>query len=419
MKNVALIWELGAGLYHVDQLKPIYRAVQTEEELTPKLLVKSPQLFSESNGFSDSDVYACPKYNHALRNFTTFHYADILFTVGYHSPHTLISLINAWLVLLRSLEIKFAVTDYSPTAILACRILGIPVLTIGGGYFTPPNIPSCPFLVPQNLLSNQTLVTQSRRREEHVLHNVNTVLTSFQKATVASIGEIYSQAQHMVMELKSVDNYGTHRAAKDIYVGALRSGDAKTARMDKDLKGCFDLQQYGFATMSQPTVFVYIKSHTKYFKAFMDAVRELDHINWLVFVSSPDKNQELPKYAHCYFSTKPLPVEEILPQVDAVMCHAGRGTIMQSLLQKKPLCLMPEQLEQMVNTTTLCNQGVATRISSTFCAQDLKQQISKLLESSKTIRQLKKLSQEITHSSSQDSTALVSDYIKKTLALSK
>lgn len=371
MATIALIWELGGGFGHVKHLLPLYNALQHSPMHCAKLIVKSPHKFGIFADIDPQDIILAPRFNPDKRNQSTLHFADILGNVGFAEYYDLQAKVNAWILHFTALKVALVVCDHSPSALLAARILNIPVVTLGGAFFVPPNIPECPWLLPEAILEEQAK-TIARKREQQILKNINKVLSSYKQANFSHIGELFSQASHFFVEIPQMDHYFQLRTDNHQYIGSLNSGTTITTEDTAELLS--QLEQ--FCNSTHKTFFVYLKSHTPYCKSFLQAVAKLNEYRWVIFLDDSKKRMALPEWQHCWFSRSPLPIQKLSPQLNGIFCHAGRGTILDALSHNIGLCLMPEQLEQQVMTQNLCKAKLAIHLPTQFSSNTLQEAIN-------------------------------------------
>jgi UDP:flavonoid glycosyltransferase YjiC (YdhE family) len=80
-----------------------------------------------------------------------------------------------------------------------------------------------------------------------------------------------------------------------------------------------------------------------------------------------------------FFSDEPLAVSKLLPQCDAVLCHASHQMTAQALLAGKPLVLAPTQLEQFIIMRRVVRQGSGLGLAPDTPNPDLAAALRELL----------------------------------------
>jgi hypothetical protein len=80
--------------------------------------------------------------------FVAVSYADILMHGGYATPDALRDLMTGWRDLLANARPDLLVADFSPTAMLAARLAGIPMAAVGDGFSLPPPVSPMPAIRP-------------------------------------------------------------------------------------------------------------------------------------------------------------------------------------------------------------------------------------------------------------------------------
>ncbi len=96
---------------------------------------------------------------------------------------------------------------------------------------------------------------------------------------------------------------------------------------------------------------------TRLFRALADAVGDM-HLQ--VILAAPDNLGPFPEN----FIVRPyLPLLELMPKVDAVLCHGGHNTVCEALSFAKPLIVAPIKDDQPVVAAQVVDAGVGLRLS--------------------------------------------------------
>lgn len=107
------------------------------------------------------------------------------------------------------------------------------------------------------------------------------------------------------------------------------------------------------------------------------AGEELD----VILVSDPDLFETVPDN---FMICKQVPQLDLIPHLDAVVCHAGYNTVSESLSYAVPLVVIPIAYDQSYVAGCVVDSGVGIRLNfNRFKAQQLKDAISSLLNEDK------------------------------------
>jgi UDP:flavonoid glycosyltransferase YjiC (YdhE family) len=206
MSRILFAWELGEGLGHVTNIRPV--AIELAK-LGHEVVVASRNVRTAAVVLDGTAIpyMQCPHQNWRLprRNRPIVSYAHLLHTTGFGDAAGLTALVGAWRSLFEQTRPDLVVFDHSPTALLACRGTGIRRVTLGSGFFSPPDVMPLPRVRNDIAMSNEELVADERR----VLETANTVLTSLSAPPLESLGRLYSEVElNMLTTYPELDHFG-------------------------------------------------------------------------------------------------------------------------------------------------------------------------------------------------------------------
>jgi len=121
-------------------------------------------------------------------------YSQLLGNIGFNEPVKLGSSVSGWTALLKALKPDAALLEFAPSAMVACRILEIPYVLQGNGFFCPP-----PFADDFGIMQPKMPAAVRRAEDTALLDSVNEVLTRFQGKNLGHISELYAAAQHTIL----------------------------------------------------------------------------------------------------------------------------------------------------------------------------------------------------------------------------
>ncbi|MEQ1440422.1 nucleotide disphospho-sugar-binding domain-containing protein [Fontimonas sp. SYSU GA230001] len=130
-------------------------------------------------------------------------YATLLHNCGYGDSDALAVRIRAWTELYRTLRIERVLARHSPTAILAARLLGLPVLHYGNGFTLPPDCAPWPSFRPDLNVASAALEHNERR----VLGVVNDALARLGIRPIPSVQAIFSGVATLLLGSPELDHY--------------------------------------------------------------------------------------------------------------------------------------------------------------------------------------------------------------------
>jgi hypothetical protein len=136
--KVLCAWELGGGLGHALPLLRIGSYLRNRDiEVVHAFadVAAVPMNFDRSLRVVQAPLCKRKLQADAIVAET---FADVLMQAGYADIDVLGSQLKAWKDLLELLDVKILITDFAPTAAIAGKCLGLPVLGVGTGFCNPP-----------------------------------------------------------------------------------------------------------------------------------------------------------------------------------------------------------------------------------------------------------------------------------------
>lgn len=140
MGTILFTWELGGGLGHVMQILPLTRELCRRGH---QVYVAVRDLSRARTAFGDdlvtllqAPIKVAPPSNAFRPPYTLAH---IFHNVGHADRDELAGLVAAWRGLIEAIQPDVILFDHSPTALLASRGLDVRRITIGAGFFCPPD----------------------------------------------------------------------------------------------------------------------------------------------------------------------------------------------------------------------------------------------------------------------------------------
>lgn len=330
MANILLAWELGAGLGHAGRLKPL--AVELARRghrpaLALRDLVHPRRLLAD---------LACPKLQAPAWLHRTVgapekpaSLAEILLGYAYLDPNALEGLVLGWRDMMSVAGIDAVVTDYAPTAIVAARMLDLPVAAVGPGFWLPPAGQPLPDIRDWERLPPGRLEAS----EAAVLRSVNEVLRRHGAAPFTRGSELFRGDRALLCAWPEFDHYqretlppGEHWYGPTYLPGAGVAPD--------------------FPPGEGPRAFAYLKSGYAEHPAVLEALaasgcRTLCYLPDVASGKRPPVDHPSIRYA-----SGPVDLAQAFDGAALCVCHAGGATMVQALLEGVPCLLLPMQNEQ-------------------------------------------------------------------------
>lgn len=334
MKSILIAWELGGGMGHVMRAAALARAfddsgVQAAVSLAD--LADTPH----ARWPSRCRILQAPRGLRLPRNRSApATFGELLYSCGYDDGNQLSALVTAWAHLIEIIGPDLVVVDHAPTAQLAARIQGVPVARIGSGFFAPPPVAPTPCYRTWEPVNGE----RAWRAEALVLANINAIFKVCAEAQCDSLAAAVLPDLELLLGLPETDCYQHLRLPGSVsYLGYERSG-----------------AQGQLPTWPEPAppavkrLAAYLKGDYQAIESIVGVLRE--HHATVAYVSACDESTARRWTSeHLSISRTPLDLAACARDCDAVICHAGAGTVPVFLEAGKPAFMLPYQAEQRIN----------------------------------------------------------------------
>ncbi|SHM72608.1 UDP:flavonoid glycosyltransferase YjiC, YdhE family [Duganella sacchari] len=333
MAHLHLCWELGAGLGHAGRLKMLAQALLEHGHrvsLSVRDLRHTHALLAEL----EVPILQAPVWLHDTVGLPPpASLAEILFRCGYLEAPALRGMVDGWRAMLALLEPDLVVADYAPTALLAARSMGLRTAAIGTGFSMPPVGRPLPALreAPAERLASS---------EARMLATANAVLAELGAQPYAHAADVFLGDANLLCTWPELDHY--QRDGAD-WLGPSCVAEGGLAPYWPDGEG--------------RKVFAYLKAshaaHAAVLRALVDeGCRVLAYVPEVAAGGVPPVISERVLYAEA-----PVSLPQALAQADLCACHAGEGTLAQSLLAGVPLLMLPSHTEQFLGARRVAMSG--------------------------------------------------------------
>lgn len=341
MARFLLAWELGDGLGHASRFRPLaqgLRAQSHEVDLMLREIVHARSVLGDLG----LRLLQAPFWMHQTVGGPnpTVSLTEILVGNGYLQPDHLDGLVHGWLATLDLIRPDVLVADYAPTATIAARIKGIPVATVGGGFYLPPDAsPLPPFRTWEPIEPGRIAYWEQR-----VTQTVNTVLARHGAPAVPCLSVIFRGDKPLLCCWPELDPYQRHAMP------------TASGHIDPGLGPTF-LNEGGGAPQwpegDGPRVFAYVRStHGDLLALDQSGCRTLCYLPEVAAGRPAPLVSPSIRYAG-----RPVDLARALPQADLLISHAGESTLAQALLAGVPMLLLPTQAEQFLNAQGVVQLG--------------------------------------------------------------
>ena len=358
MASVLFAWELGANLGHVGTLLTIAKELRARGHQV-HWLVAQPALVGallQANGFS---WLAAPTAVEERREGAPISYADILLRYGYSGADRLLGLVGAWRESMRLTGAKLVVADHAPSAMVAARTMGIPVMLRSPGFSVPPRRRPVPGLRPWAPVSAAQLLAA----EDQALASINRVLAEFGKEALVALADLFAVEEDALVTFPELDHYADRGPAR--YWGGMPYAEIGEPPSWPDLPG--------------RRLFAYLRGECPHWEAALAALQGLGLPTAIYFPGLPEEVRRRWQAPHLAFAAKPLDLRSTAAKAVVAVTYASPAATIAFLLAGKPLLLLPMHLEQYLLARRVVEMNAGLLIHPEQPAGDLRQPLERLL----------------------------------------
>lgn len=359
MASILYAWEFGANLGHVGAFMPLARALRDQGH-DVHWMVTQPALvgdFLASEGFT---WLAAPTMPEAARPGPPLTYADILLRFGYADPRALFGLVGGWREAMRLSGARLILADHAPTALLAARTMGIPVMLFSNGFTVPPRRSPLPNMRPWAQVSDQTVTELDRT----ALSAVNAVLGRHDSAPLRQLGDLFAVAEEALVTFPELDHYADRGPAS--YWGSLPSAGVG--------------HEVTWPTSGGVRIFAYLRRECPYHEAVLAALSALGHATVVYFPDMPATLRAYYSAPHLNYIDHPADIGQMTREADIAITYASLATTTAFLLAGKPLLMLPGHLEQFLVARRVGEMGAGQLVNPEQPVGDLRSMIADLID---------------------------------------
>lgn len=343
MDKLIIAWEIGAGLGHLSPIRQICeRAIarNTSVSVVTHAVDSARQLLPVAN----DKIISAPQKGTPPRRFTfSRNYAENLLRNGYWHAESLQRTLGWWLEFLQTEQPDYVLCDYSPTALLAAKQLGLRRGVLGYGYFVPPFEDPMPSIQPWLNLPNSYF----KESERNCLATINPALRQCGWQSLSAVRDIFSGADRFVTTYPDCDHYPI-RDEPEYYGPILNTHTSHYCDRNK---------------RNAPTVFVYLTGDCRHFTAIFECLTSLN-CTVLAFVRDIRAQQfHAVRTANVTILDRLVDLREVAAHCDFAITHGGNGTVTALLAEGLPILIFPVTLEHALFAYRLSQRGLAFQVS--------------------------------------------------------
>lgn len=203
MATICICWEFGTGYGHVLRYRELVAKLRGEGHRVV-YVARTPQRAAAVFGCDPPEILAAPlgETPAARQIRLPYTFAEILLNCGFDDGAELALRTRAWFELLRARAPDAIFSDFSPSALMAGRALGVPVIVCGSGFYSPPllrPVPPLRYWLPYDR-------ARQLAAEDRVVANMNGALVALGAAPITALADLYATPQ-VLMTVPEFDPY--------------------------------------------------------------------------------------------------------------------------------------------------------------------------------------------------------------------
>ena len=333
MARILFTWELGGGLGHLVRYKGLIASlVQDGHQIhyiarnAEKVGFVNPQPEIQVAELSPAFT---PRPQQIIEPRLAS-YSTLLFNCGFSDVDSLAARLQRWVVTIKAIRPDCIVADHSPTALLANRVLGIPLIIAGNGFTLPPANQPMPLFQPEKS-ENPAINLDFENRLCGIL-NASIRKIGSNTPDLASPSELLTVDQSWLMTFKEFDCY------------ELRAGGTYLGTYPNDAFG----ENFDWPVATGPKVFAYLGS-AKGLEALGQWVTDQDASLCLVMPKLNDKCRQIIQKSfptkNIYLSEKPVSFSKIANEATLGISNGNANTVANLALAGLPQLAIPLSME--------------------------------------------------------------------------
>ncbi len=341
MASIFYAWELGANFGHVGRFMPLARRLRDAGHAV-HWAVSQPALVGGLLAQAGFTWLPAPATQEAQCKAPPLSYADILLRFGYADDRALFGLVGGWRELMRLTAARLVLADHAPTAMVAARTLGIPVMLFASGFAVPPRVSPTPNMRPWAAIPERVLMELDRA----ALASVNAVLSRYRTEPLPRLADMFDVAEDGLLTFPELDHYRNRGPAR--YWGSL--GNTGTGAVVEWPPG------------ERPRIFAYLRRECGHHETVLTALQAFDRPAVIYFPDLPNAGRKLFDSPRLRFLDHPADIAQVAREADLGINYAGPATATAFLLAGKPLLLLPTHLEQFLLARRVAEMGAGILI---------------------------------------------------------
>jgi hypothetical protein len=325
MARIAFAWELGGELGHAMACNALAQVLHARGHRIALMLRELHQL-AYLAGTSPFDVFQAPvAISEGQGAPVPSSFADILLGCGYDRPDHLAGLLEGWIALFERWKPDLVISDFSPTALLAARVMGLRRVSFGNSFSIPPRLSP----LPAFRFDEPVSAAHVKASDAHALASVNAALARFGVAPLGALAQQFEADEEFLSTFPELDAYGSRPPAG--YWGPRFSVDQG--------------ESIRWPAGGGKRVLVYLKKGQPQLDALIEALAQGPHrVAAFIPELEPERRERLRGPTRLVLD-QPMRLGPLLAECDLFISQGGTVSV-GTLMSGVPQLVLPTQYEQ-------------------------------------------------------------------------
>lgn len=340
---IIFAFEMGGNTGHLARSVPIIQSLKKDGYKVVPVVSDAKMASSIFGDVGIKYIYlSSPARRHVVERLI-LNYADSLLDVGYHTDEALAVTVQEWVGLINVLESDVVITDYAPSALLACRVTRVPSISIGSGFDQPDDyspLPAFPLALGINKTPSfiETMRLKCDEVELEVKERINRFLTKNATDPLDNVAQVFLADKKIIASFDEIDHW-QNRSYAVTHVGHI--GWSENQSTVNWLPKEVSPRIFCYLSLNEPMTFVVIEALKKMNADAICCIRGYEH-----------QGNDLGRLR---IVSEMINISSLIPDADLVISYGGSGMIASSLLNSVPMLCIPMWVEQCISSIRVAN----------------------------------------------------------------
>jgi len=336
---------MGVGLGHIMAIRQIASAMLLQGNRVTCIL-KDMSHAADLLSQLKINCLLAPRVPFSNRRSPSINHAQLLHRASYETVEKTATLLREWRSLFDGLRPDRVVCDYSPTAALVARSMGIEVVAVDNGFSMPPVSEDSSLPLPAIRAYPQPAEEQLAEAESEVLGILNTALAQLGYRPLEAFSSLFS-GKVLYRNWSELNHFKAHSA--DRHIGALVCE--------------FDGPAPAWPPGKGRKLFAYLKhQHPATLPILLNALRLGFRVCAYLPGMPTEQLMQLTKYPHFRHASQPFNLSLLPDNVDIGVWHSPVGAVARSLEKGMKMIFLPMHAEQDLACAAVLRAGISARV---------------------------------------------------------